>query len=126
MKPNSKILIIITAIILLSSYASAANSITGNLTAGWLGHSLSDIKGRNDLVAFGAASFTNTTCGSFLPSGCKDLTTDNGDYFNDRGEIKPSLHIEYTKCKTWRLDPLVKAHRPLEDPILMSSSNIAI
>ena len=30
------------------------------------------------------------------------------------------------KCRTWRLDPTVKAPRPLEDPILMSNSNIAI
>ena len=62
-----------------------------------------------------------------IPLGTLLIQQDSGDYFNERGDIKPSLHLEYTKCRTWRLDPTVKAPRPLEDPLLlMSNSNIAI
>ncbi|CDW91094.1 UNKNOWN [Stylonychia lemnae] len=40
------------------------------------------------------------------------IDEDSGAYFDKRGNIKPSLHIKYTKCKAWRIDPLVKGPRP--------------
>ncbi len=54
------------------------------------------------------------------------IDQDTGDYFTDRGDFKPSLHMEYSKCKTWRIDPLVKAPKPLQDPLMMTGSNIAL
>ncbi len=46
------------------------------------------------------------------------IAQDTGDYFDDNGVIKRNLGLNYTKCQSWRLDPLVKAPKPIEDPNL--------
>ena len=40
------------------------------------------------------------------------MAQDNGEYFHRQGTLKRSLGIEYTKCKAWRIDPLVKGPAP--------------
>jgi hypothetical protein len=49
------------------------------------------------------------------------LDQDNGNYFNANGVIRPGLGITYMKTRAWRLDPLVKGPRPLEDNVSHSN-----
>ena len=53
------------------------------------------------------------------------IQQDGGTYFNEDGTIKNSLGLQYSKCRAWRIDPYVKAPRPLEQPIATSESAAA-
>lgn len=50
------------------------------------------------------------------------IQQDGGTYFNEDGTIKNSLGLQYTKCRAWRIDPYVKAPKPLEQPMHTSES----
>lgn len=71
--------------------------------------------GYNDLIT------QQTTAGRFRLANIL-IQQDGGTYFNEQGGFKGSLGIEYTKCKTWRIDPFVKAPRPLEDQATSSNT----
>lgn len=53
------------------------------------------------------------------------IQQDGGTYFNADGTIKNTLGVQYSKCRAWRIDPYVKAPRPLEQPVQTSESGAA-
>ncbi len=46
------------------------------------------------------------------------IAHDTGDYFNENGSLKAPLGLDYVKCRSWRIDPIVKAPKPIADPIV--------
>lgn len=53
------------------------------------------------------------------------IAHDSGDYFNENGSIKTQLGLDYVKCRSWRIDPSIKAPKPIEDPIVdRTQSNV--
>ncbi len=36
----------------------------------------------------------------------------DGEYYNKNGSLSKSMHMGYIKCKSWRIDPLVKSPVP--------------
>lgn len=40
------------------------------------------------------------------------LDQDDGNYFNQNGDIRPELATDYLKAKTWMLDPRIKGPHP--------------
>jgi hypothetical protein len=45
------------------------------------------------------------------------IAHDTGNYFNENGSLKAQLGLDYVKCRSWRIDPDVKAPKPIQDPI---------
>lgn len=65
--------------------------------------SISD--GYNDLIT---QTFTAGKCGL----GKILIDEDAGKYFNSKGRLRRDLGIDYTKCRAWRIDPLIKGPPP--------------
>mmetsp|Transcript_34564 Transcript_34564/g.33766 ORF Transcript_34564/g.33766 Transcript_34564/m.33766 type:complete len:141 (+) Transcript_34564:1454-1876(+) len=40
------------------------------------------------------------------------LSQDNGEYFQENGQVKNDLRVEYIKCTSWRIDPFLKGEPP--------------
>ena len=47
------------------------------------------------------------------------LSFEDGDYFDENGEIRPNLPIDYVKAKTWELRPRVKVPMSVEESRLI-------
>ena len=48
------------------------------------------------------------------------IDEDEGKYFDKKGGIRRDLGIEYTKCRAWRIDPLIKGPPPEKESVALS------